>query len=343
MKPILLIYTGGTIGMMHDKTMGSLVPFDFEQLREYAPELNKFNFAVEHVALDAPIDSSDVSIATWQQIAKVIEVNYAHYHGFVVLHGTDTMAYTASALSFMLENIGKPVILTGSQLPIGVLRTDAKENLISAIELAAMNDKQDEPVLQEVAIYFNSRLMRGNRTVKNDAQNFDAFRSPDFVPLAEIGVHIEFAHALLLRPAGRFKVQYSMSSDIALLKIFPSIKAETIESMLNTKGLRAVVLETFGAGNFPQRAELHQLLRAAIDRGIHIVNITQCAKGMVEQGLYETSTALQSMGVLSGKDMTTETAIAKLMYLLGQNLPHTEVRDQLLTPLRGELTLAQQP
>jgi L-asparaginase len=334
---ILLIYTGGTIGMMEDLATGSLMPFDFKHLQDYVPELTRFKCNIESVSFDEPIDSSDVDIATWQQIARMVEVNYEHYDGFVVLHGTDTMAYSASALSFMLRHLAKPVIFTGSQLPIGKLRTDGKENLITAIEIASAR-KNNEPVVQEVAIYFESQLYRGNRTHKYNTENFDAFQSANFPSLADAGVHIFYRLDLLLRPNGQFAVQLNMDNNVAVLKIFPAINTAILEGILNIKNLRGLILETFGAGNFPQRPELHAMLQQAIAKGVVIVNVSQCNKGFVEQGRYETSHALQKMGVIGGFDMTTEAALTKLMFLLGHHTDNEWVKQQMMTSMCGELT-----
>jgi L-asparaginase len=334
---LLLLYTGGTIGMMEDSASGSLIPFDFEHLQDYVPELKRFNCHIDVVSFDDPIDSSDVDIATWQKIAGIVELNYEHYDGFVVLHGTDTMAYTASALSFMLQNLSKPVIFTGSQLPIGRLRTDGKENIITAIEIALAR-KNNEHVVQEVAIYFESQLYRGNRTHKYNTENFDAFQSANYPSLADAGVHIIYRHDLLLRPQGAFQVKTTMDTGVAIIKIFPGINASLLEGVLATKNLRGLILETFGAGNFPQRKELHDMLAEAINNGLIVLNVSQCNKGFVEQGRYETSQALQLMGVIGGFDMTIEAALTKLMYLLGQSNDTAWIKQQLVTPSCGELT-----
>ncbi len=337
MSKILLIYTGGTIGMMEDHQTGSLIPFDFEQLRDFVPELRRFKSQIEVVAFDNPIDSSDVSIETWQNLARIIEINYTYYDGFVILHGTDTMAYTASALSFMLQNLSKPVILTGSQLPIGRLRTDGKENLITAIEIAAAR-KNNEAQIQEVAIYFESQLYRGNRTHKYNTENFDAFQSANFPALADVGVHIFYRSDLLLRAEGEFSIAPQLDGRVAVVKIFPGITESVLRGTLNAHDLKGIVLETFGAGNFPQKPALHEALRDAIARGIVIVNVSQCNKGFVEQGRYETSYALQKMGVIGGADMTSEAALTKLMHLLGQGHNPAETERLMMTSLRGELT-----
>ncbi len=334
---ILLIYTGGTIGMMEDAATGSLIPFDFGALQDHVPELKRFNFTIDVVSFAEPIDSSDVDVVSWQQMASMVEVNYDHYDGFVILHGTDTMAYSASALSYMLENLAKPVVFTGSQLPIGKLRTDGKENLITSIEIAAAR-RNGTSVIQEVCVYFEYKLFRGNRTHKYNTENFDAFESANLSGLADIGIHIFYHHALLLRPSGAFSVEKNMSRDIAVLKIFPGITPLLVTAILGTPGLRGIVLETYGSGNAPRDKWLISALREAIQGGLIVLNITECNKGFVEQGRYETSTALQQIGVVGGADMTIEAALTKLMYLLAKYPDRERVEEQLQVNLRGELT-----
>jgi L-asparaginase len=272
------------------------------------------------------------------KIAQTIEDNYDAYSGFVVLHGTDTMAYSASALSFMLENLSKPVIFTGSQLPIGKLRTDGKENLITAIEIASTR-RNGEPVLQEVAILFDSKLMRGNRSHKYSTENFDAFSSPNYDELAEIGIHIIYNYKSLLRPKeGGLKIHKKFDDSVGILKIFPGMSTKFAHAVLNAPGLKAIILETYGSGNAPKDPALIEQLSEAISRDLVILNVTQCSKGFVEQGLYETSAALQKLGVIGGADMTTEAALTKLMFLLGQGYNGNELRKELSNSLRGELT-----
>ena len=324
--------------MMEDPSTGSLIPLNFRELVNYIPELRRFSSSLEVVAFDNPIDSSDVNISTWLKIAQTIEDNYDAYSGFVVLHGTDTMAYSASALSFMLENLNKPVIFTGSQLPIGKLRTDGKENLITAIEIATTR-RNGEPVLQEVAILFDSKLMRGNRTHKYSTENFDAFSSANYDELAEIGIHIIYNYKSLLRPKeGGLKIHKKFDDSVGILKIFPGMSTKFVHAVLNAPGLKAIILETYGSGNAPKDPALIEQLSEAISRDLVILNVTQCSKGFVEQGLYETSAALQKLGVIGGADMTTEAALTKLMFLLGQGYNGNELRKELSNSLRGELT-----
>lgn len=336
---ILLIYTGGTIGMMQDQSTGHLKPFNFEALTDQIPELNKFKINLSSISFQHPIDSSNMHPSIWIKIAQIIEKNYAKYDGFVILHGSDTMAFTASALSFMLENLSKPIILTGSQLPIGIIRTDGKENLITAIEIAAAKNKKGAPIVTEVAVYFEYELHRGNRTLKYNSRHFDAFKSPNFPKLAEAGVDIKYNLNEILRPTKKkLLVHKTLDNDIAVLKLFPGISKKITESILSTKGIKAVLLETFGAGNACTEKWFLSLLEKTIKEGVIVLNITQCLEGKVIQGMYETSSHLKKIGVISGGDMTYEAAITKLMFLLGQNFTSSKIKKLLQKNLRGELS-----
>jgi L-asparaginase len=335
---ILVIYTGGTIGMIKDKETGTLKPFDFGNLYTIMPVLDNFGFAIHSYSLVPLIDSSNMNPSFWIRLAKLISENYEKYDGFVVLHGTDTMAYTASVLSFMLENLNKPVIFTGSQLPLGVVRTDGRDNFINAIEIAAARE-EDTPVVPEVAIYFENKLMRGNRTNKFNAENFNAFLSGNYPVLADVGVHIRYNRNFILKPNFRkLKVHTNLDPNVAILKLFPGITENVVQSILHTNGLRGLILETFGAGNAPTDGWFIAALSDAINRGIIIYNVTQCKGGSVDMGKYETSIELGRIGVIGGYDITTESAIAKMMFLLGENYSKSEIERLLQLPLRGELT-----
>lgn len=335
---VLLIYTGGTIGMMADARSGALSAMDLEHLEEQVPELARMGIALETVAFERPIDSSDMSPADWVRIARLIAERYERYDGFVVLHGSDTMAYTASALSFLLEGLAKPVILTGSQLPLGTIRTDGKENLLTAIEIAAAKQADGRPMVPEVAIYFEYRLYRGNRTVKVHAERFEAFRSPNWPVLAEAGVHIRYDRAAIgpVR-GGALKLHTTLDDRVGVLWLFPGIQAGWVRATLGAPGLRGVVLATFGSGNGPTDAAFLEALREARERRIVLVNTTQCVGGRVEQGRYQTSRAFVDMGVVSAEDMTVEAAVTKLMFLFGQGLGPEGVAARFGEPLCGEL------
>ena len=337
---VLLIYTGGTIGMVRNAETGALENFDFGHLLEQVPELKRFDCKISTYTFQPPIDSSDMGLEHWARLVHIIDENYARYDGFVVLHGTDTMAYTASALSFMLENLGKPVILTGSQLPIDMLRTDGKENLISAIEIAATRRSDGSPMVPEVCIYFKEKLLRGNRTTKISAEQFNAFRSFNYPELAKAGIHIRYNEAAIRRPdpSRPMKAHYLVDPNVVVLSLFPGIQQRLVHAVLNIPGLKAVVLRTFGAGNAPQAPWFRDELQDATSRGILLVNITQCQDGAVHMGLYETSLPLIDAGVVCGYDSTPECAIAKLMFLLGHQLPPEELRRMMDSDLAGEIT-----
>lgn len=338
-KKILVIYTGGTIGMIIDPDSGALKPFNFNALYQHIPILEKFNCHIDNWCFDPLIDSSNMNPAFWIQLAGVIEDHYEKYDGFVILHGTDTMAYTASMLSFMLENLNKPVVFTGSQLPMGVMRTDGRENFINAIEIASAYEG-DTPLVPEVSICFENRLMRGNRTNKFNAENFNAFLSGNYPLLAQVGVHIRYNHQHILKPGiNNLKVHRKLDQNVAILKLFPGITENVVQSILHINGLKGLILETFGAGNAPTDSWFLQALSQAISRGITIFNVTQCKGGSVEMGKYETSVQLYTIGVVGGYDITTESAIAKMMFLLGEGFSGEELAQRLQSPLRGELTI----
>ncbi|MBX2826966.1 MAG: asparaginase [Flavobacteriaceae bacterium] len=335
---ILLIYTGGTIGMIKDFETGALKNFNFDDLLKHIPELNLLDCLIETQSFPNPIDSSNMNPSYWAELATMIEEAYDDFDGFVVLHGSDTMSYTASALSFMLQNLAKPVIFTGSQLPIGDLRTDAKENLITSIQIAALRDK-GRPKIAEVGLYFEYKLYRANRTTKITAEHFEAFASLNYPPLAESGVHLSINDTALLQPNRRkkFKVHKQLDSHIVLLKMFPGMDKDTVEHIFSFSEMKGLILETYGSGNVTSENWFLDLLKEVSRRDIPIVNVTQCSGGSVAMGLYETSVGLKKLGVISGKDITTEAALAKMMYLLGQGIPYENFKMFFETSLRGEM------
>ena len=338
---ILLIYTGGTIGMVENPTTGALEPFDFAYLQDNVPELRRLGCDISSVAFTPPLDSSAIAPEDWTRLVDIIAEHYDRYDGFVVLHGTDTMAYTASALSFALEGLAKPVVFTGSQLPVGKLRTDGKENLITAIEIAAARDEAGQPRVPEVALFFENYLMRGNRTSKVSADQFSAFDSYNYPHLAYAGIEIRYHDAAIKRDAlgQTLRPHRSFDPNVAVLKLFPGITREVVQSLLSLPSLKGVVLETFGSGNAPMLPWFLEALEAAVARGVVIVNVTQCVTGYVDMMRYETGMLLQRMGLVSGRDSTTESALTKLMYLFGRGYSPEEVKQQMALPLRGEMTL----
>ena len=342
MPSILVIYTGGTIGMKQDSTTGALIPFNFQQILSEVPELQKFGYDIHSLSFSPLIDSSDVTPAFWATLAHTIQEHYEAYDGFVILNGTDTMAYTASALSFMLDNLEKPVIFTGSQLPIGMLRTDGKENFISAIEIAAARRPDGRPRVPEVCVFFENQLFRGNRTTKYSADQFRAFRSPNLPSLAQAGIHISYNDNLIRYPktwGQALKVQSQTCSNIAIIKLFPGIQEPIVRAVLQSPGLRAVILETYGSGNAPSQKWLLQALKDAITQNIIILNVTQCLAGCVSMETYAPGTLLKEIGVLSGHDITTEAAIAKMILLTGLFSDNENVKPILTTNTKGEISI----
>ncbi|WP_291403624.1 type I asparaginase [Daejeonella sp.] len=338
MTNVLIIYTGGTIGMINDPKSGVLVPFNFEQITDHVPELKRLKYKFKVHSFDPLIDSSNMSPEVYKEIAQLIEKEYENYDGFVVLHGSDTMSFTASALSFMIENLTKPVIFTGSQLPVNGIRTDAKENLITALEIAA-EKRKGKAMVPEVCIYFDYKLFRANRSFKYNSEKFEAFRSPNYPVLAEAGVYLRFNRNDILKPSDEpIKFHTKLDSAIGILKLYPGISPEIVKSALSAN-CKAIIMETFGSGNTSTQKWFLDQLRDAIKAGKLILNISQCKVGTVELGRYETSRELKEMGVVNGYDMTFEAAVTKLMYLLGNVKSNKKIAEYLETDLRGELTV----
>ena len=338
---VLLIYTGGTIGMKADPIDGTLKPFDFSGILEEVPELRKFALKIDSYTFNPLIDSSDVEPALWQSLARLIRDRYDDYDGFVILHGTDTMAYSASALSFMLENLGKPVIFTGSQLPIGEPRTDGKENLISAVEIATAKDSNGHPMVPEVCICFNSQLLRGNRSIKVNATGFDAFKSPNYPLLATAGISINYNNSFIHYGHDRRKgltIHTDLDTRVSVLKLHPGITEQAVRDILLGDGSRAVILETYGSGNAPCRPWFLALVREAVSRGKILLNVTQCQSGDVDMDIYATGRTLKDAGVICGHDITTESALGKLFHLMGEHADNGQVKALLEKNLKGEIS-----
>jgi len=338
---VLVIYTGGTLGMVYETKGKQLVPFNFEQVIEKVPEIRRLDFEITFLTLNEPIDSSNMNPEIWIELAKIIEEQYESYDSFVILHGTDTMAYTASALSFLLEDLNKPVILTGAQLPIGVARSDARENFITALELAASVSDAGHPVLSEVCIYFNSRLLRGNRSKKQESSDFNAFHSENYPHLANAGVRIDWNFPFIkpYEPSKKLKIREQLDTNVAFLKLFPGINKQVVHSILNINGLKGVVMETYGAGNATTEQWFLDAITDTINRGIIIFNVSQCDGGRVAQGHYQTSKYLKQVGVVSGSDITAEAAITKMMYVFGKESDHAKCVEMLANPVCGEMSI----
>jgi L-asparaginase len=336
MTKILLIYTGGTIGMIKNPLTGELESFNFKHIHDHVPELSRLNVDIESISFEEPIDSSEMNLNHWTIMAELVEENDALYDGFVILHGSDTMAFSASALSFMLQGLKKPVVFTGSQLPIGTIRTDGKENLITAIEIAGMKDKNGEAILQEVAVYFEYSLYRGNRSAKISANQFEAFQSPNYPELAKAGVQIEWQKDRLFRTdLTEFKVFTAFKNNVALIRLFPGMNFEFYRAIFSDQHVQAIVLETYGSGNAPSDVLFQELVTSFIERDGIVLNITQCGSGAVQQGAYQTSSFFERIGVISGRNLTSEAALTKIMYLLGQG--HADIREKLQVSLVGEM------
>ena len=338
---LLIIYTGGTIGMKEDPMDGTLKPFDFSQIMEEVPELNKFDVKIDSYTFDPLIDSSDVEPSLWISLAELIRDRYEEYDGFIILHGTDTMAYSASTLSFMLEGLTKPVVFTGSQLPIGVPRTDGKENLISAVEIAAAKDPEGHAYVPEVAICFDSLLLRGNRSTEYSAEAFNAFASPNCPPLAEAGINIRYNTDIIRKPVywdAQLRVQTHLDTRVSILKIHPGITPMVARHFLCAPEIRACIIETYGSGNALSKEWFLQILKEADAQGKILLNVTQCKSGTVNMNLYATGASLKHAGVLSGADITTEAALGKLFCLMGRSDNNQWVKTMLEKNLCGEIS-----
>ena len=338
-RTVLLIYTGGTIGMIKDKESGTLIPFDFDDLLSRMPELDQLDCDIETFTPINPIDSSNIQPSDWLHLANDIEKNYEKYDGFVVLHGTDTMSYSASALSFLLENLTKPVIFTGSQLPVSDFRTDAKENLITAIQIASDYDNNNNAIIQEVGLYFENKLYRGNRTTKINSEHFEAFASLNFPALAESGVHLNYnKHLFQDNSENKFFVNKKLDQNVAIIRLFPGLTESILDAIIDIKDLKGLILETYGSGNAPNKEWFVNSIGRAVKNGIIVVNVTQCPAGMVDHNLYEVGLQMRKLGVVGGRDMTTEAAITKLMFVLGNDVYNKTPEKWLRLNLRGEIT-----
>ncbi len=338
---LLLIYTGGTIGMKQDMKDLTLKPFDFSQILDEVPEIRKFAFKIDTYSFEPPIDSSDVEPSLWQDLARLIKEKYEDYDGFIILHGTDTMSYSASALSFMLDGLTKPVIFTGSQLPIGVPRTDGKENLISAVEIASAKDKEGHPAVPEVCVCFDSLLMRGNRSTKVNSEVFRAFQSPNFPPLAEAGINIRYNNEYIRKPNDWYQsltINTELDTRVSILKIHPGITPEVVRNILCGKDTRAIIMETYGSGNAPTRDWFLDIVKESSAMNKIIVNVTQCLAGTVNMNIYANGKALERAGVIDGYDSTTESALAKLFYLMGKSRDNEWVKAMMSRNLKGEIS-----